>query len=111
MESQIEGEYLPSEFSNVVPPVTSSLAIENSWTTAFVGQSPLNGLRDHILQLLESEIWVSGMPIYERYCPIVQSSRMGKLRLIDEFSKKYFLIPVNLRARSDRGTYYHLLVL
>lgn len=35
--------------------------------------------------------------LYARLLPLVQSSGMGKSRLIDEFSKKYFVIPFNLR--------------
>ncbi|KAI9445890.1 hypothetical protein H4582DRAFT_1901738 [Lactarius indigo] len=41
--------------------------------------------------------------IYARYCSIVQSSGMGKSRLLDEFSKGHFLIPMNLRASTDQG--------
>jgi hypothetical protein len=29
---------------------------------------------------------------------------MGKLRLLDKFSKTFFLIPINLRGDEDRGT-------
>ncbi|KAF8523256.1 hypothetical protein BU17DRAFT_85925 [Hysterangium stoloniferum] len=36
--------------------------------------------------------------MYTRLLPIVQSSGMGKSRLIDEFSKKHFVVPFNLRA-------------
>ncbi|KAF8514093.1 hypothetical protein BU17DRAFT_94784 [Hysterangium stoloniferum] len=36
--------------------------------------------------------------VYARLLPIVQSSGMGKSRLIDEFSKKHFVVPFNLRA-------------
>jgi hypothetical protein len=35
--------------------------------------------------------------LYARLLPLVQSSGMGKSRLIDELSKKYFVIPLNLR--------------
>jgi len=35
--------------------------------------------------------------LYARILSIVQSSGMGKSRLIDEFSKAYFVIPLNLR--------------
>ena len=34
---------------------------------------------------------------YARLLPIVPSSGMGKSRMIDELSKKYFLVPFNLR--------------
>jgi hypothetical protein len=38
-----------------------------------------------------------------RYCSIVQSSGMGKSRLVDEFSKDHFLIPINLRKQGAGG--------
>ena len=112
MESQIEGESLPFKYSNVAPHITSSLAIVNSWTAAFVDQSPVDGLRGHIVQLLESEILKkTTTQTYGRYCSLVQSSGMGKSRLVDEFSKMFFLIPMNLRATTDQGTYCHFSVL
>ncbi|KAH9009201.1 hypothetical protein EDB83DRAFT_2234923 [Lactarius deliciosus] len=40
---------------------------------------------------------------YARYCSIVQSSGMGKSRLLDEFSKEHFLIPINLRPKDSEG--------
>ncbi|KAH9015313.1 hypothetical protein EDB84DRAFT_1567750 [Lactarius hengduanensis] len=40
---------------------------------------------------------------YARYYSIVQSSGMGKSRLLDEFSKKHFMIPINLRPEDARG--------
>jgi len=44
--------------------------------------------------------------LYGRYCPILQSSGMGKSRLLDEFSKQYFMIPVNLRSAGSKGLSY-----
>jgi hypothetical protein len=35
--------------------------------------------------------------IYARIVTIVQSSGMGKSRMVDEFSKEHFVIPLNLR--------------
>lgn len=35
--------------------------------------------------------------IYARLLPIVQSSGMGKSRMVDELSKEYLVIPFNLR--------------
>ncbi|KAI9430204.1 hypothetical protein H4582DRAFT_1820313, partial [Lactarius indigo] len=40
---------------------------------------------------------------YGRYCSIIQSSGMGKSRLLDEFSKSYFMIPINLRHSEGQG--------
>jgi hypothetical protein len=31
---------------------------------------------------------------------------MGKSRLLDEFSKQYFMIPVNLRSAGSKGLSY-----
>ncbi|KAI9449302.1 hypothetical protein BJY52DRAFT_1227846 [Lactarius psammicola] len=75
-------------------------AIEDSWTADFVDPSPLEGLREHIVEQLTKP---SQPPVYGRYFSILQSSGMGKSRLLDEFSKSYFLIPLNLRASTDRG--------
>ena len=51
------------------------------------------GLRLHIIQQLALGT-STGTALYARHCSIVQSSGMGKSLLLDEFSKKYFLIPV-----------------
>ncbi|KAH9178630.1 hypothetical protein EDB89DRAFT_2239238, partial [Lactarius sanguifluus] len=40
---------------------------------------------------------------YGPYCSIVQSSGMGKSRLLDEFSKTHILIPINLRRNEAGG--------
>src|ERR1700756_468719 len=36
--------------------------------------------------------------IYARCLAVVQSSGMGKSRMIDELSKEHFVIPINLRT-------------
>ncbi|KAF8328923.1 uncharacterized protein EI90DRAFT_3155623 [Cantharellus anzutake] len=38
---------------------------------------------------------------YARLLPIVQSSGMGKSRMVDEFSKKHFVVPFNLRRGAE----------
>jgi hypothetical protein len=40
---------------------------------------------------------------YVRYCSIIQSSGTGKLRLLDELSKGYPPIPVNLHEEGTSG--------
>jgi hypothetical protein len=76
------------------------VAIEKSWTAEFIGESPLRGLEAHIIDQLK-------LPqVYGRYCSIIQSSGMGKSRLLDEFSKGYFLIPINLRSADSQGLSY-----
>jgi hypothetical protein len=75
---------------------TFSPAIELSWNVDFIGDT-VNALEEHIRRELEK-----GM-LYARYCSIVQSSGMGKSRLLDEFSKRHFLIPINLRDKGSQG--------
>jgi hypothetical protein len=72
--------------SNVAAHIfVSSPAIEKSWTTAFVGDSPIEGLKQHITTQLQSELQTP-----EPYCSIIQSSGMGGL--LDEFSTDHFMI-------------------
>ena len=59
--------------------------------------NPLKALKTHVSQQMKMG------KAYARYCSIVQSSGMGKSRLLDEFSKEHFLIPINLRP-DDHGT-------
>ena len=97
LESQHKGRSWPFEKRQFIK---CCLAIEGSWNADFIDLNPLIGLRDHIgLQL-------SNGRQYGRYCSIVQSSGMGKSRLLDEFSKHYFMIPMNLRAAISRGLSY-----
>ena len=44
--------------------------------------------------------------VYALYCSIIQSSGMGKSRLLDQLSKTYFMIPINLRNASADGLSY-----
>ncbi|KAI9429403.1 hypothetical protein H4582DRAFT_2065292 [Lactarius indigo] len=69
-------------------------AIENSWTAKFVNPSPLEGLKEHIAEQLELGLSST----------TATSSGMGKSRLLDEFSKSYFMIPINLRHSEGQGT-------
>ncbi|KAI0292092.1 hypothetical protein B0F90DRAFT_1823220 [Multifurca ochricompacta] len=73
----------------------------NSWNAEFVHREPLDGLKRHIQRELRSP--GSDQKIYARYCSIVQSSGMGKSRLIDELSREDFLIPINLRPHDSKG--------
>jgi hypothetical protein len=76
-----------------------SPAIEDAWMADFVDLSPLDGLEKHVAEQLPDK-----MRGYGRYCSIMQSSGMGKSRLVDEFSKKFFLIPINLRSPENSGS-------
>jgi hypothetical protein len=83
-----------------------SSATEKSWKTDFVDQSVIEALEEHIslqLSLSASESEGSSARPYARFCSIVQSSGMGKSRLLDQFSTTYFMIPVNLRSSEARG--------
>jgi hypothetical protein len=44
--------------------------------------------------------------LYGRYCSILQLSGMGKSRLLDEFSKHFHLISINLQAEGTIGLSY-----
>jgi hypothetical protein len=82
-----------------------SPAIERSWNVTFVGDSPIQGLKTHI----STQLRLDGSRIpkpYGRYCSIIQSSGMGKSRLLDELSRKHFMIPINLRDSETRGLSY-----
>ena len=78
------------------------LVTEESWTATFVGTSSLMGLQQHVVEQLR-RLTEEGPKPYGHFCSIVQSSGMGKSRLLDEFSKEYFLIPINLRVPEARG--------
>ncbi|KAH8997240.1 hypothetical protein EDB92DRAFT_1395872 [Lactarius akahatsu] len=63
----------------------------HTWRAPFIGEHALEALELHVIeQKTKSES-------YGPYCSIVQSSGMGKSRLLDEFSRSNFLIPINLR--------------
>jgi hypothetical protein len=47
--------------------------------------------------------------LYARVLAIVQSSGMGKSRMIDELSKKHFVIPLNLRNGESGRFFWHLI--
>ncbi|KAF8332102.1 uncharacterized protein EI90DRAFT_925368 [Cantharellus anzutake] len=73
-------------------------AIERSWTEAFMGTAP---------QALKAYIDMHTVPprddVYGHFCAIVQSSGMGKSRLVDEFSRTNVVIPMNLRPLGTTG--------
>ncbi|KAH9044421.1 hypothetical protein EDB85DRAFT_1884938 [Lactarius pseudohatsudake] len=63
--------------------------IMRSWQVPFIGEHALKALKLHVVK--QKKKWT-----YGPYCSIVQSSGMGKLHLLDEFSQTNFLIPINL---------------
>jgi hypothetical protein len=80
---------------SLISPLSS--AVERSWGAKFVGMRPLEALEKHV----ENQMMMGKR--YTCYCSIIQSSGMGKSRLLDEFSKKHFLVPINLRPKDSGG--------
>ncbi|KDQ58385.1 hypothetical protein JAAARDRAFT_154830 [Jaapia argillacea MUCL 33604] len=68
----------------------------DSWTGAFIGHAA-DELWGHIVKYSK---WDN---LYSRFCEIVQSSAMGKSKLVDELSKTHFVIPINLRGKGTAG--------
>ncbi|KAI0253843.1 hypothetical protein BJV78DRAFT_133573 [Lactifluus subvellereus] len=81
----------------LVPRKSSEQVVELSWTADFVNQDALEGLERHVIQQMAER------HNYAPFCSIVQSSGMGKSRLVDEFSKVHFLIPIILRKKGSNG--------
>jgi hypothetical protein len=71
-------------------------ATVQSWSYPYKGDVA-NVLYDYVKSRSNSNI-------YARIMPIVQSSGMGKSRMVDEFSKDHFVIPFNLRD-GDQGDF------
>ncbi|KAF8271312.1 hypothetical protein EI94DRAFT_1720892 [Lactarius quietus] len=78
-----------------VPPELQEEATMRSWETPFIGTRSLLALKRHVVGVASNSL------SYGPYCSIVQSSGMGKSRLVDEFAKTNFLIPLNLREGSS----------
>ncbi len=103
---QETGEWWPRLLRYSCSPKPS--AVVNSWNADFIDNAPLGGLGRHISRQLASKNILGTMSIYARYCSIVQSSGMGKSRLLDEFSRSFFLVPINLRPANTDGMSYLL---
>lgn len=55
-----------------------------------------------------------GPALYSNFVPIVQSSGMGKSRMVDEAAKMIFTLPFNLRSGADKspsGKFFPTLIL
>ena len=77
-------------------------ATERAWEGDYVGDA-VAGLVNHIQKHYgTSRAGNKKMP-YAHYTSIVQSSGMGKSRLVDEFSKTHFVIRMNLRGEGSKG--------
>ncbi|KAF8138824.1 hypothetical protein EV363DRAFT_1314913 [Boletus edulis] len=76
---------------------------EQGWRDAYVGEG-VDALWEHIQTSFEmSSRSGSNRRVYAKYCPVVQSSGMGKSRAVDEMSKYHFVIPVNLLSPESSG--------
>ena len=64
-----------------------------SWEGPFIGKAH-NALYATISKVCSDP----ARDIYARFLAVVQSSGMGKSRMIDELSKEHFVIPINLRT-------------
>jgi hypothetical protein len=67
----------------------TALATLRSWSVPYKGN-----IAEVVYEYMESH---NNPDFYARVLPIVQSSGMGKSRMIDELSKDHFVIPLNLR--------------
>ncbi|KAF8806794.1 hypothetical protein BYT27DRAFT_7233606 [Phlegmacium glaucopus] len=67
------------------------LATMLSWDEAYIGEA-----HEVLYETITSQIQ-SEPQAYARYQAIVQSSGMGKSRMVDELSKQHLVIPINLR--------------
>ena len=80
------------------PPPLHPTAIEGAWT------SPFRGIGAELFRLgLYQMNKDRGKKLYANFVPIIQSSGMGKSRLVDETAKLIFTIPFCLRSESDGG--------
>ncbi|KAG5647118.1 hypothetical protein H0H81_007897 [Sphagnurus paluster] len=73
------------------------LSVELSWNSDFIGDTA--ALMAHVRKYYHSQ----NPSYYGRFLTIVQSSGMGKSRLLDQLSKEYFTILLNLREDGSKG--------
>jgi hypothetical protein len=74
-------------------------AIEGAWTTAFQGKDA------ELFQFtLDQMNQTCSKKLYANFVPIIQSSGMGKSRLVDKTAKLIFMIPFCLRSAQTRCT-------
>ncbi|KAM6501263.1 hypothetical protein JOM56_004277 [Amanita muscaria] len=76
----------------------SHSATEKAWNEKYVGSAA-----DCLYDTIKGHCARGDPVVYARYASIIQSSGMGKSRMIDELSKKHLVLPINLRPSSDNG--------
>jgi hypothetical protein len=75
-----------------------SIATLKSWKEGYVGQAA-----QALLKTMDKYYDDHDDRYYAKYITIVQSSGMGKSRMVDELSKVVLVIPVNLREPTTNG--------
>jgi hypothetical protein len=83
---------------SLTPPPSHPTAIEGAWTSPFRGRGA--ELFRFGLDRMNND---RGDRLYANFVPIIQSSGMGKSRLVDETAKLIFTIPFCFRSESDGG--------
>ena len=84
-------------YATLQPCHNTFTATEFSWTREYIGDASVE-LWNHIKNHYESN-----EQVYANYLAIVQSLGMGKSRIVDEMSKRHFVIPMNLREADSTG--------
>ncbi|KIL57882.1 hypothetical protein M378DRAFT_357000 [Amanita muscaria Koide BX008] len=64
-----------------------------SWKSPFIGKA-----HKALYATISNVCTNSARHIYARFLDVIQSSGMGKSRMIDELSKEHFVIPINVRT-------------
>ncbi|KAF8510465.1 hypothetical protein BU17DRAFT_55347 [Hysterangium stoloniferum] len=78
------------------------IATERAWEQDYVGTA-VEGLELHIKKYYGPSVEGTRRMPHAHYTSIVQSSGMGKSRLVDEFAKSHFVIRMNLRRANAGG--------
>lgn len=69
-----------------------------SWGTPYIGKAK-KALWNHIT----GHYTPDSSAVYAHYSAIIQSSGMGKSRLVHELALEHFCIPINLREAGSTG--------
>ena len=73
-----------------------------AWRRPFVGDA-VQALEKHVQKYYITSYKEAQKLPYAHYTAIVQSSGMGKSRLVDQFSKTHLVVPMNLRHPDAHG--------
>ena|SRR5436190_11902457 len=89
-------------YESFSPTTNEVVATEDSWKREYIGDAATS-LWEHITKLPPSK-----KDVYAFYTAIVQSSGMGKSKMVDELAKTHFVIPIVLREASSTGMIFHM---